>query len=241
MSRYNPAVIKKLPRLALVLALSALAAATPASAAPLSLPAGSATLAPPAAAQEVPLFQALEWIGEAAESRDGYSRDLFKHWNKGLNPTDGCDTRKEVILSEAKLAPEAGARCALSGGRWFSEYDQVWVTAASSLDVDHMVPLAEAWDSGASAWTAARREAYANDQGAPTSLIAVSGSSNRSKSDKDPADWLPVEAFRCEYASAWVATKLRWQLPADPAERDALTRLAETCPDTTVTYEQVPL
>ncbi|MFE1927531.1 HNH endonuclease family protein [Streptomyces asoensis] len=235
-------MIEKLPRLTLVLALSVLPLATPASAAPLTLPADPTGRAPaPAAAQEVPLFQALEWLGEAAESRDGYSRELFKHWNKGLNPTDGCDTRKEVILSEAKLAPETGARCALSGGRWFSEYDQVWVTAASSLDVDHMVPLAEAWDSGASTWTAARREAYANDQGAPASLIAVSGSSNRSKADKDPADWLPVEAFRCEYTSAWVGTKLRWQLPADPAERDALTRLAETCPDTTVTYEQVPL
>ncbi|WP_055634461.1 GmrSD restriction endonuclease domain-containing protein [Streptomyces griseoruber] len=145
-----------------------------------------------------------------------------------------------MILAEAKLAPETGARCALSGGRWFSEYNQVWVTSASSLDVDHMVPLAEAWDSGTSTWTATRREAYANDQGAPASLIAVSGSSNRSKSDKDPAEWLPVEGYRCEYAGAWVATKLRWQLPADPAERDALTRLAEDCPDTTVTYEQVP-
>ncbi|MFD9396165.1 HNH endonuclease family protein [Streptomyces sp. NPDC060000] len=236
-------MIKNLPRIAAVLALAVLSLTTPASAAtaPLSLPGGPATLAPaPAAAKDVPLFQALEWIGEAPESRDGYNRDLFRHWNKGLNSTDGCDTRKEVILSEAKLAPETGARCALTGGRWFSEYDQVWVTAASSLDVDHMVPLAEAWDSGASAWTAARREAYANDQGAPASLIAVSGSSNRSKSDKDPADWLPVEAFRCEYASAWVATKLRWELPADPAERDALTRLAEACPDATVTYEQVP-
>ncbi|WP_405968875.1 HNH endonuclease family protein [Streptomyces sp. NBC_00015] len=229
-------------RLALVLALSALSFTTQASAAPLPLPAGPAALAPvPPAAQDVPLFQALEWIGEAPESRDGYSREQFKHWNKGLNPTDGCDTRREVILSEAKLAPEVGTHCALSGGRWFSEYDQVWVSAASSLDVDHMVPLAEAWDSGASAWTPERREAYANDQGAPASLIAVSGSSNRSKSDKDPADWLPVDVFRCEYASAWVATKLRWRLPADPAERDALTRLAETCPDTAVTYEQVPL
>ncbi|MER5199846.1 HNH endonuclease family protein [Streptomyces sp. NPDC002755] len=237
-------MIKKLPRIAAVLALAALSPAAPATAAttPPSLPtAGAAIAGPaPAAAQDVPLFQALEWIGEAPESRDGYSRDLFKHWNKGLNPTDGCDTRKEVILSEAKLAPETGARCALTGGRWFSEYDQVWVTAASSLDVDHMVPLAEAWDSGASAWTAARREAYANDQGAAASLIAVSGSSNRSKSDKDPADWLPVDAYRCEYASAWTATKLRWQLPADPAERDALTHLAEACPDTTLTYEQVP-
>ncbi|MFF3207691.1 HNH endonuclease family protein [Streptomyces sp. NPDC002962] len=238
-------MIKKLPRLAAVFALSMLPLTTPAPAATAAQPplvgAGPTAMASvPAAAQDVPLFQALEWISEAPESRDGYSRDLFKHWNKGLNPTDGCDTRKEVILSEAKLAPETGARCALSGGRWFSEYDQVWVTAASSLDVDHMVPLAEAWDSGASVWTAARREAYANDQGASASLIAVSGSSNRSKSDKDPADWLPVEGFRCEYASAWVATKLRWQLPADSAERDALTRLAEVCPDATVTYEQVP-
>ncbi|MFF4660621.1 hypothetical protein [Streptomyces sp. NPDC001381] len=121
-------------------------------------PAAGAVAAPaPQAAQDVPLFQALEWLGEAAESRDGYSHELFRHWNKGLNPTDGCDTRREVILAEAKLAPEVGARCALSGGRWFSEYDQVWVTSASSLDVDHVdhvVPLAEAWDSGASAWTA---------------------------------------------------------------------------------------
>ncbi|MBK3629690.1 HNH endonuclease [Streptomyces sp. MBT49] len=238
-------MIKKLHRLAAVLALSLLPVAAPATAATAARPSPTAAgpaaeTAAPAAAQDVPLFQALEWVGEAPESRDGYSREKFKHWNRGLNPTDGCDTRREVILAEAKLAPEVGAACALTGGRWFSEYDQVWVTAASSLDVDHMVPLAEAWDSGASAWTAARREAYANDQGAAASLIAVSGSSNRSKSDKDPADWLPAEGFRCEYAGAWVATKLRWRLPADPAERDALTRLAEACPDTLVSYEQVP-
>lgn len=133
-----------------------------------------------------------------------------------------------------------GAKCALTGGRWWSEYDQVWITSASSLDVDHMVPLAEAWDSGAATWTAARREAYANDQGAENSLIAVSGSSNRSKADKDPADWLPMPADRCKYASDWIADKLRWRMTADAAERDALTRLAEACPETTVSYEQVP-
>ncbi|MEV5903587.1 hypothetical protein [Streptomyces sp. NPDC052127] len=93
-------MIKKLPRLALVLALSALSFTTQASAAPLPLPAGPAALAPvPPAAQDVPLFQALEWIGEAPESRDGYSWEQFKHWDKGLNPTDGCDTRREVILT----------------------------------------------------------------------------------------------------------------------------------------------
>ena len=71
-------------------------------------------------------------------------------------------------------------------------------------------------------------------------MIAVSGSSNRSKADTDPQDWLQVPAGRCQYTSDWVADKLRWQLTADTAERDALTRLAETCPDTTVSYEQVP-
>ncbi|MFE5039255.1 HNH endonuclease family protein [Streptomyces sp. NPDC056683] len=101
-----------------------------------------------------------------------------------------------------------------------------------------MVPLGEAWDSGAASWTAARREAYANDQGAPNSLIAVSGSSNRSKSDRDPADWLPVLADQCTYAVDWVADKLRWRLTADPAEHEALARLAEACPGATVTYEQ---
>ncbi|MGW6523237.1 hypothetical protein [Streptomyces sp. NPDC054962] len=62
----------------------------------------------------------------------------------------------------------------------------------------------------------------------------------RTKSDKDPADCLPADAFRCKYTTARTAPKLRWQLPADPAERDALTHLAEVCPDATVTYEQAP-
>lgn len=69
---------------------------------------------------------------------------------------------------------------------------------------------------------------------------ANSRASNRSKADKDPADWLPVPADQCKYAADWVADKLRWKLTADAAERDALIRLAESCPSTTVTYEQVP-
>ncbi|MGW5342877.1 HNH endonuclease family protein [Streptomyces sp. NPDC004050] len=237
-------LLRCLPAAALsVLPLSGLAAAAPrleaVPVAPMLTVQASAPA--PSAAAGVALFQALAWVEEAAEGpREGYSREQFKHWNKGLNPTDGCDTRKEVLLAEAKVAPEVGAKCALVGGMWWSEYDQVWVSSASSLDVDHMVPLAEAWDSGASAWTAARREAYANDQGAPNSLIAVSGSSNRSKADKDPADWLPVEADRCKYAVDWVADKLRWRLAADPAEREALSRVAAGCPQATVTYEQVP-
>ena len=140
------------------------------------------------------------------ESRDGYDRDAFRHWNPGANPSDGCNTRAEVLISEAVEVPAVGSSCRLTGGSWWSYYDQVWVTSASGLDIDHMVPLAESWDSGASAWTAQRREVYANDQGAVTSLVAVTARSNRSKADQDPAQWLPPAAdVHCRYAAEWVA------------------------------------
>ncbi|MEW2572996.1 hypothetical protein [Streptomyces sp. NPDC047070] len=79
-----------------------------------------------------------------------------------------------------------------------------------------MVPLAEAWDSGAHAWTAARREAYANDNDADRSLVAVTAVTDRAKADRHPANWTPPLAdARCTYTAGWVATKLRWQLTVD--------------------------
>ncbi|MEU4359281.1 HNH endonuclease family protein [Streptomyces virginiae] len=201
---------------------------------------GRAGLGQPA--HEVRRGRLVEPGGVAAESRDGYTRTAFRHWNAGRLPDDGCKTRAEVLLEEAVEQPEISAPgCKLTGGRWFSPYDDTWVTAASGLDVDHLVPLAESWDSGASAWTAKRREAYANDQATPTSLIAVTAKSNRAKADKDPAEWLPPTAtYHCAYVTGWVETKLRWDLAADDRERESLLGLAEDCPDATVTYETVP-
>ncbi|WP_245936145.1 HNH endonuclease family protein [Streptomyces cahuitamycinicus] len=189
------------------------------------------------AAETLPLTEAVAALPVRAESRDGYDRDAFRHWNAGANPIDGCNTRAEVLISEAVEAPAVGSNCRLTGGSWWSYYDQVWVTSASGLDIDHMVPLAESWDSGASAWTAQRREAYANDQGAATSLVAVTARSNRSKADQDPAQWLPPAAeVHCRYVAEWVATKLRWSLTADEAEVAALREVAAGCPEQTVTY-----
>ncbi|MEU2963093.1 HNH endonuclease, partial [Streptomyces albidoflavus] len=139
----------------------------------------SAAAEPKNAAQRVlPIDAAVAALQSADESRAGYSRTAFKHWTSGDNPTDGCNTRQEVLIAEAVTAPEVGPRCAITGGTWFSYYDEVTVDGARGLDIDHMVPLAEAWDSGASAWTAARREAYANDQGQPASLVAVTARTN---------------------------------------------------------------
>ncbi|MET8601323.1 HNH endonuclease family protein [Streptomyces althioticus] len=196
---------------------------------------------PASAAETLPLAEAVTRLSVEAESRDGYDRDAFRHWNTGDDPSDGCNTRAEVLLDEAVEPPTVEPRCRLSGGRWWSYYDQMWVTSASGLDIDHMVPLAESWDSGASAWTAPRREAYANDQGADASLVAVTARSNRSKADQDPAEWLPPAAeVHCRYVAEWVATKLRWRLAADEAEVVALREVAASCPVQTVTYEPAP-
>ena len=194
-----------------------------------------------AAAYTVPLTTAVRALPVAAEVREGYQRTSFKHWNAGQNPTDGCNTRMEVLLSEAVDPPQVLPGCKLSGGRWWSYYDSKWITSAGALDVDHMVPLAEAWDSGASQWTAERREAYANDLDVPTSLVAVSAAANRSKADQDPAEWLPPTAeVMCRYVSEWVGTKLRWGLTADAVELEALNQLADGCTGTTVTYQPAP-
>ncbi|MEV4790144.1 HNH endonuclease family protein [Streptomyces tuirus] len=201
----------------------------------------TAVSSPAHAAEPVPLSEAVAQLPLGTESRDGYTRESFRHWNAGTNPSDGCHTRAEVLIHEAVEAPTIGPNCRLEGGRWLSYYDGVSVTSASGLDIDHMVPLAEAWDSGASAWSAQRREQYANDQGQEASLVAVTARSNRSKSDQDPAQWLPPSAdAHCRYAAEWVGTKMRWGLTVDEGELAALRELTGVCPSQTVEYERAP-
>ncbi|GAA1607217.1 HNH endonuclease family protein [Streptomyces globosus] len=225
------------------------AAASAALALALSLPpaahAAAQPLAPaPAAAavrQVLPIGAAVSALPLVVEDRTGYRRTSFKHWNVGDLPADGCNTRAEVLLAEAVVYPEIGPGCTLTGGLWWSYYDEREVTPAGALDIDHVVPLAEAWDSGASAWTAARREAYANDQGASASLVAVTAASNRAKGDKDPAQWLPPSADAlCRYGAEWTATKLRWGLAVDEAELDRLRDIAAGCGGTDVEFTPAP-
>jgi len=171
----------------------------------------------------------------APEDRIGYSRSLFVHWIDADG--DGCDTRHEVLIAEAIVKAKVGPRCALSGGRWRSLYDGLAFTDPSKLHIDHVVALAEAWDSGASAWTPNRRMRFANDLDAWFALIAVSGSSNQGKSDKDPADWLPPAASdECPFLGAWIATKVRWDLAVDQREHDALSTDIAECAATTMPY-----
>lgn len=173
---------------------------------------------------------ALNTLKVADEVRTGYKRTLFKHW---VGTGNGCDSRKSVIISEAIVKPKVDAGCKIIGGEWLSIYDNVKVADAGKLDVDHMVPLAEAWDSGASAWDAAKREMYANDQTDPRHLIAVTGASNRSKSDQDPAEWMPTnKTYACEYLTNWVSIKVRWNLSVDKTEKTFIATGLKSCKNT---------
>lgn len=113
-------------------------------------PSATGTTAPSGAPGGAPegglaLADAIRKIPVSEEQRTGYERDSFKHWVD--EDDDGCPTRQEVLLAEAVTAPKQGDRCTLSGGSWTSYYDEADVTDAKKLDIDHMVPLAEAWDS----------------------------------------------------------------------------------------------
>ncbi|MFJ8598119.1 HNH endonuclease family protein [Streptomyces shenzhenensis] len=161
----------------------------------------------------------------ATENRTGYSRDLFPHW---ITISGTCNTRETVLKRDGSNVTTDSA-CAATSGSWYSQYDGVTTTDASSFDIDHVVPLAEAWDSGASKWTTAQRQAFANDLTRPQ-LIAVSASSNRSKSDQDPAEWVPTRtAYRCTYVRAWVQVKYYYNLSVDSAEKSALTSYLSGC------------
>jgi len=190
-----------------------------------------------AAGYSAPLRTAVANMRVATENRTGYDRGLFPHWIDADG--DRCHTRNEVLIAEARTRPSVSSTCALSGGRWYSYYDNRYWTRASDLDIDHFIPLAEAWDSGARSWTTSRRRAFANDLGDRRSLVAVTDNVNQSKGDRDPAAWLPpYAAARCQYIHEWVAVKIRWRLTIDRAEKTALTTQANRCTNTrvTVTY-----
>ncbi|KIM37489.1 hypothetical protein M413DRAFT_275443 [Hebeloma cylindrosporum] len=154
-----------------------------------------------------------------------YDRTLFKTWDI-ISGT--CDTRETVLKRDGTNVVTDSACKALSGN-WVSPYDNVPTTLASDLDIDHLVPLKEAWISGARNWSPAQREAFANDLTRPQ-LVAVTDNLNQSKGDKDVAHWLPpFQSFVCIYVRAWVQVKHFYALTIDSAEKTALTNLLNGC------------
>jgi len=148
-----------------------------------------------------------------------YDRGLYGSW---IDADRDCqDTRQEVLIRDSLVPPRLSADgCRVLAGRWVDPYSGRTFTDPRDMDIDHLVPLAEAHRSGADGWSPSQRVAYANDLRSTLTLVAVSARSNRSKADGDPLSWLPSDPRRwCAYTGAWLDVKARWHLDQDVPER----------------------
>lgn len=207
-------------RIATVTALTALTSAAA------LLTGAPAQAAPPAPVSAATARTYLGQLTERAEgSSDGYSREKFPHWS---TQSGACNTR-EVVLKRDGTNVQQDSSCAATSGTWKSPYDGGTWTAASDVDIDHVIPLSEAWKSGASSWTTAKREGFANDLSRPQ-LIAVTDNVNQSKGDQDPAEWMPpTTSYHCYYARMWVDVKHHYSLTVNAAEKTKLSSVLNGC------------
>jgi hypothetical protein len=152
------------------------------------------------------------------ERGGGYVRALFEHWRD--IDGDGCDAREQVLKRDSVTLPQVDPySCKVIAGDWVSPYDGARWSDPTDIDIDHVVALKEAWDSGAWAWSSATRKAYANDTSDKRTLLAVTDNVNQRKSDKDPSNWTPpLKSYLCTYLGNWISVKARWNLSMDKSE-----------------------
>jgi hypothetical protein len=172
-------------------------------------------------------------IAEVPPDLPSYDRDDWKHW---VDEDRDCqNTRHEVLIDEslAKVAFKTDRKCQVAMGEWFDPYTGETVTDATRLDIDHMIPLKNAHNSGGWAWDKSRKAAFANEMSYADHLIAVTASANRKKGAKGPEAWKPTnKGYWCDYAVDWVRIKTDWDLSATKAEWGALEEMLETCDST---------
>ncbi|HEY8886339.1 MAG TPA: HNH endonuclease family protein [Candidatus Microsaccharimonas sp.] len=157
-----------------------------------------------------------------------YSRSQF---GSGWATTSGCDTRN-IILHRDLQNPIVDEKCIVTSGVLNDPYTATVINftkGSSDVQIDHVVALSDAWQTGAQSLTRALRVQLAND---PMELIAVQGDANQQKSDGDAATWLPSnKSFRCEYVARQIAVKQKYSLWVIPAEKQAMLDVLTTCPD----------
>lgn len=217
---------------------------------PTTVPSGGATSPPPttnAPSAKETLAQLLTRVDivPARPNRRGYDRDCSPGsgcvfgtaWNDDTDAPlgrNGCDTRNDVLrqdLVDTVIDPKTRG-CVVRRGTLHDPYtgrtirfERGWNTSIE-VQIDHLVPLAAAWDLGAADWPRDRREAFAND--VRFELLAVDGLANQAKSDGTPSEWLPPDlSFHCAYAIRYLRASIHWRLPVSRADHDALTRIAD--------------
>ncbi len=159
-----------------------------------------------------------------------YDRKDWKHWTDA--DQDCQNTRAEVLIAES-AAPVTFRRtrgCTVDTGQWLDPFTGTTFTEAGDLDVDHLVPLANAHRSGGWKWNAARKREFANSLAYDNHLIAVSASANRAKGAKGPEAWQPPNSdHHCQYAQDWITVKDEWGLTATTDEWAALEQMLGRC------------
>ena len=161
-----------------------------------------------------------------------YSRAQWKHW---IDEDGDCqDARQEVLISESlvDVAFDSERGCRVETGRWYDAFTGIYVDSPGELDIDHLVPLKNAHDSGGWDWSSARKEQYANYLGDPDHRIAVTKGANRSKGAKGPAEWQPSdESYWCQHAMDWTEVKVKWGLTMTQPETEAVIDMLDNCED----------
>ena len=169
-------------------------------------------------------------IAEVPPDLPSYDRDDWKHW---VDEDKDCqNTRHEVLIEESlvKVAFKTDRKRQLATGEWFDPYTWETVADATRLDIDHMVPLKNAHNSGAWTWDKSRKAAFANEMSYADHLVAVTASANRKKGAKGPEAWKPTnKGYWCDDAVDWVRIKNYWDLSATEAEWGALKEMLDTC------------
>lgn len=190
------------------------------------------------AAEAAADLAALESVQRLAPKALGYDRTAFGRSWVDVDG-NGCNQRDDVLLRDAvadsvRVGRQGSCDHDVLAGQWRDPYTGKMLTfdnlkdpkQASAIQIDHVVPLAEAWVSGASTWSESKLNRFANDLSV---LLASDGPTNASKGHGDPAAWRPRSAYQCQYAKHWIAVKTTWDLAVDASERDALTRMLGTC------------
>ena len=171
-------------------------------------------------------LEQLETKGRAPKT--GYTRSQF---GSGWSSTSGCDTRN-IILHRDLQNPVLDTSCSVIGGLLNDPYTGTVIQfekGSSVIQIDHVVAISNAWETGAQQLTKEQRIQFAND---PLELLAVQGDANQQKSDGDAATWLPAnKSFRCQYAARQIAIKQKYTLWVTAAEKEALSNVLANCPD----------
>lgn len=158
-----------------------------------------------------------------------YNRKAFRHW---IDQDKDCrNTRAEVLMARSKVpvtfrVRKSGKKCTVDRGQWDDFYYDEVLTKASKIDIDHVVPLKHAWETGAENWSAKRRKEFAND---PENLVITNLKYNRSKGAQTPLTWMPINRYyACRYMIKWMAIKKKYDLHVSKKEEEHLELLK--CP-----------